>query len=90
MLLEDMYRLPVGTHVDFATGYDPAQSGVIEELRGTKYVRWDDGSRTIAFGVARDVDEHMASHILVATSIASRRTRAAKVDRSRPPIGRVV
>lgn len=90
MLLEDMYRLPVGTHICLAPGDDPGQNGVIEALRGIKFVRWDDGSRTVPFGVARDVDEYIASHILVATSKPSRRMRTGKVDRGRPPIGRVV
>lgn len=66
MLIEEMYRLPLGTWVRSARSGDERLTGVVRSgFDGRKFVRWSDGNRTRSFGVDREDDEYIASHLRV-------------------------
>jgi hypothetical protein len=66
MLVEDMHRLPIGTRVRSVKLGDERLVGSVESgLKGMKYVRWSDGTRTVDFGTIRENDEYIASYLRI-------------------------
>ena len=66
MLVEEMRRLPIGARVRCTRCEDEGcllEGIVARDSSGNIYVLWDDGSRTVSFGVGMENDEDIASNL---------------------------
>ncbi len=74
MLLEELLSLPVGTRVYGEIECRNSIPGVVASLRdGTRFIRWEDGYRSIPLGSLQECDEYIAAHTkLRAASIAKK------------------
>jgi hypothetical protein len=63
MLVEELLSLPVGTRVYGEIECPATIPGVVASLGdGTRFIRWEDGYRSIPLGNLQEYDEYIAAH----------------------------